>query len=263
MFRRIIAMTGTSLLALAALAPTAASADDGHGAARVLAELNTAGVRADGAPTAARPDTTITPQNVPAGWRRARAGLFVAPDALSHTDLALRTEKDGFSEYAVLRDAKASPDVTFAVDTAAGRLRSDGRGGIAVLRPNGSPAGRIAPPWARDARGRRLPTAYRIAGNRIVQHVDTSHAVFPVVADPHYTWHGVFFNRHETQVIATTPDWVDALHIPGSWGTLLKLYAVYISSVAKTANSFDLCVMVTLAGTAQIYGGADGDGYCQ
>lgn len=41
-------------------------------------------------------------------------------------------------------------------------------------------------PWAVDAAGQSLPTEYRVEGDTVVQVVDTSDAVFPVVSDPFF-----------------------------------------------------------------------------
>lgn len=46
----------------------------------------------------------------------------------------------------------------------------------------------LAAPWAIDASGRYLPTRYTLTGNELRQHVDFTGAVFPVVADPAWTY---------------------------------------------------------------------------
>lgn len=67
---------------------------------------------------------------------------------------------------------------------------------------------RIAPPWAKDANGKALPTKYRIERNTLTQTVDTAGATFPIVADPRVENLGflglskkVWFTRHETEVL--------------------------------------------------------------
>ncbi|MCI7552068.1 MAG: hypothetical protein MSS97_07085 [Arcanobacterium sp.] len=44
--------------------------------------------------------------------------------------------------------------------------------------------GLFAQPWAIDANGAALPTTFSVKDNHLIQQVDTSEAVFPVVADP-------------------------------------------------------------------------------
>lgn len=61
-------------------------------------------------------------------------------------------------------------------------------------------------PWAVDAEGRALPTAYRVQGGNLVQDVNARGAAFPVAADPSFGlgWKGfnpvgyVHFSRGET-----------------------------------------------------------------
>lgn len=44
--------------------------------------------------------------------------------------------------------------------------------------------GLFAQPWAIDANSIALPTTFSVKDNHLIQQVDTSEAVFPVVADP-------------------------------------------------------------------------------
>jgi hypothetical protein len=66
--------------------------------------------------------------------------------------------------------------------------------------------GRIHEPWAIDAEGKQLPTSYSLEGNVLIQRVDTTGAVFPVVADPAVTagWGadgpGVYWNMYGYQM---------------------------------------------------------------
>jgi hypothetical protein len=64
------------------------------------------------------------------------------------------------------------------------RLRSDTRGGAEIVGPTGTVNARILSPWAKDADGVNLPTAYRVDGDMLIQTIDTRGATFPVVADP-------------------------------------------------------------------------------
>ncbi|MEW5012208.1 hypothetical protein [Clavibacter michiganensis] len=57
--------------------------------------------------------------------------------------------------------------------------------------------------WAKDARGEAVPTNYEVRGDTLVQVVEpTSSSVFPVVADPAWSWmwggYGAKLNRSET-----------------------------------------------------------------
>lgn len=46
----------------------------------------------------------------------------------------------------------------------------------------------VGTPWATDAVGTALPTNYTYSDGTLVQHINTTGAVYPVVADAHYTW---------------------------------------------------------------------------
>jgi hypothetical protein len=46
----------------------------------------------------------------------------------------------------------------------------------------------VAAPWAIDAAGQSLPTSYTVTSDGIEQVVDTTDAVYPVVADPSWWW---------------------------------------------------------------------------
>lgn len=76
-------------------------------------------------------------------------------------------------------------------------------GSAVVMDGSGQVVNHIAAPWARDAAGQPVPTKYTSSGNRLIQHIDVGPAtVFPVVADPQFSWVGIFpvveFNKAET-----------------------------------------------------------------
>lgn len=193
----------------------------------------------------------------------------MTPDALPGIDAAVVSGTDSQSNVVVLRDASAATDVNFNISGFGGKLTVDKLGGVVVSNADGSWDGRISAPWAYDAQGRALPISFTVNGNTITQHVDTRGAAFPVVADPHYTWGWVtgtvYFNRHETQIIAANAGWVDLVAplAPEPFGTLLSAYAAYISEVASNADSVGLCVKVKSTAAVGVYGGTDGDGYCR
>lgn len=88
------------------------------------------------------------------------------------------------------------------------QMSTNDDGGADILTAEGLPLAAIDAPWALDADGTPLPTAYTISGNTIIQTVDMTDAVLPVVADPkletHWYWAGgnkLWFTRRETEVI--------------------------------------------------------------
>lgn len=72
-------------------------------------------------------------------------------------------------------------------------------------------AATIDAPWAVDAEGRSLPTEYEVLDDALVQHVDTTGAVFPIAADPSFGlgWQYAFpvyylhWNRDDTHTMTT------------------------------------------------------------
>lgn len=92
-------------------------------------------------------------------------------------------------------------DFTFNGRPAEVVVASDGS--AVVMDGSGRIVNHIAAPWARDATGKPVPTNYTASGNRLVQHIDFGkNTVFPVVADPQFSWVGIFpvveFNKAET-----------------------------------------------------------------
>jgi hypothetical protein len=68
--------------------------------------------------------------------------------------------------------------------------------------------GHIDAPWARDASGHAVVTHYSLDGGDLVQRIRFSNdTVFPVVADPKYTWGiatgTVYYDRGETRSLKT------------------------------------------------------------
>lgn len=68
------------------------------------------------------------------------------------------------------------------------RLQEVG-GAILVFTSDDELLGGFTPPWAKDANGQDVPTAYEISGNKLVQivrHQDAEGVEYPLVADPAY-----------------------------------------------------------------------------
>ncbi|MFB6934109.1 hypothetical protein [Streptomyces chartreusis] len=121
---------------------------------------------------------------------KAGAGTIVYEDAAESTDLAVQPTADGGARTLVTLKDKAAPnEYRFGLDLPSGtELLEDGQGGYLITRTGSNGAvvvGSIDAPWAKDATGKAVPTAYRIEGASLVQKVTTTDATaFPVVADP-------------------------------------------------------------------------------
>jgi hypothetical protein len=116
----------------------------------------------------------------------------VAADGASLTTL-IQTSDDDLSLIAVLRPGQAA--ATFGGLLGVGeRYEYGAGGGLVIVNERDEITAVVAAPWARDAKGRELPTHYTIRGSELVQAVDVAGAAFPVVADPNIqagTYNGV------------------------------------------------------------------------
>jgi hypothetical protein len=113
-----------------------------------------------------------------------------------------RRTATGIQAFAVLHGPSSPTVSTYRVPFAS--LALDRAGGVRISVAD-EHVGVIAPPWAVDAGGRRLPTHYTVDGDTLRQHVDTRSAVFPVVADPDisFGWFAYLrFSQDEVRMFA-------------------------------------------------------------
>lgn len=225
--------------------------------------------------------TLTLPAAVDAIGTTSAAGTTVYPNAAAHTDLATQATVDGGARALVtLKNADAPTTQRFNLGLPEGAtLIADGVGGYDIVTSaNGAGAiarGHIDAPWAKDANGNPVPTAYSLDGNTLVQTIQTaSDTAYPVVADPHYTWGiisgTVYFNKSETKVMAlggTVVSWLPhpAAVVGGRSVAGLAGYAVARDQCVKVKVTPQLVVLspaAALAGTGT-YGGSQGDGYCR
>lgn len=73
------------------------------------------------------------------------------------------------------------------------RVEEISRSSFVVLGKNDDVLGYIHPPWAKDARGEPVPTSYSFREGSLIQVVlhRSATTVYPVVADPQFSWFGV------------------------------------------------------------------------
>ncbi|OIJ94903.1 hypothetical protein BIV25_21170 [Streptomyces sp. MUSC 14] len=115
-------------------------------------------------------------------------GSVVHADAAAAVDTVIQpTLAGGSRTLQVIKQASAPHEYRVAVSLPEGaRLRQEADGSVVIVPANqDEPVAAINAPWAKDARGRDVPTSYRLDGNTLVQRVDfTAVTAFPVVADP-------------------------------------------------------------------------------
>lgn len=113
---------------------------------------------------------------------------------------------DGVRVMSLLEGGESSARFTIDVPSGAS-LASNGGGFDVVVDAEGTKIalGQIEAPWAVDANGASLPTSYALEGDTLVQHVDTTGAAYPIVADPAVTvgigadGPGVYWNMYGYQ----------------------------------------------------------------
>ncbi|MCL3838372.1 hypothetical protein [Aeromicrobium duanguangcaii] len=138
----------------------------------------------------------------------------------------------------VLADENAPAEYTYGVAGLGEEVVIADDGGAAVIdTETGETVAAIEKPWAVDANGAEVPTAYTTDGKNLVQVVDHRKAdiAYPVTADPKfyrcdaYTHQCVLFSKKETKNIAKQ----------ASAGTAARIFATamcaYMGSVAGAA----------------------------
>lgn len=118
--------------------------------------------------------------------------------ALGGFELKVTAPEDKVSDTTVLPDGvrvmslldEGESSATFSVDVPSGAsLVPNGGGFDVVVNADGTKLslGQIEAPWAVDANGVQLPTSYVWDGDTLTQHVETTGAAYPIVADPAVT----------------------------------------------------------------------------
>lgn len=108
-------------------------------------------------------------------------------DGSKGASLAVAPTKNGAQVLVGVESSKAPTTYAFDVDAPAGFAPVLSRdGSAAVVDADGQVAAEIEAPWAFDATGKRVPTHFRVSGDRLTQVVDHRGGdyAYPIVADP-------------------------------------------------------------------------------
>ncbi|GAX53278.1 hypothetical protein SO3561_04806 [Streptomyces olivochromogenes] len=165
---------------------------------------------------------------------------------------AQATTDGGFRALFTLEDANAPRRQSFKLTLPEGAtIRQTAEGGLVVFDASGKIIGGLETPWAKDANGAPVPTAYQVEGDTVTQTVKTdANAAYPIVADPKWTWGiisgTVYFNKKETAHLASNAGFVAVLFAaaPPPFDAYGILNAANISRVAWNASSDGKCVEV-------------------
>ena len=165
------------------------------------------------------------------------------------------------------------------------RLVTAPDGGASVIASDGTILADVDAPWAQGADGQALATAYEIDDDTLIQTVDTSDAVYPIVADPrveaHWYWFGAFkfwLTRHETESVYRSQQYADYasgttallcgfIPIPGGailcGFIVLQKYADFKINIAQ-AHQRNHCLTVYVRPPAYMnFDDGDDPKYCQ
>lgn len=108
------------------------------------------------------------------------------PDAGSHRFMTVAADdRSSYQLLVVVEDADAPNEYRFEGAVPAGHtaeLLSDGS--VAFYGSDGAEAGGIVAPWALDANGSDVATAYSLDGDTLIQTISHEGAAYPVIADP-------------------------------------------------------------------------------
>jgi hypothetical protein len=123
--------------------------------------------------------------NADDGVRQA-SGEVVYADALPDVAVAAQATPDGGMRALVVIDGPQAPtEFRFPMVLPAGAsLVPASDGGANMVGADGNVVIAVAAPWAYDANGAAVRTAYRIEGATLIQTVAHHQAAYPVVADP-------------------------------------------------------------------------------
>lgn len=134
---------------------------------------------------------------------------------------------DGSVQVATIIDGISAP-TSFSYPLslpAGGQALVSSAGLVLILDSKGQYAAAVAPPWAVDAKGVKVPTRLELRGNLLVQSVDhlTNKVTYPVVADP---WFGVDMIDRTSWI--RTSEFSPTLSVyPSAWGRAVAMATTY------------------------------------
>lgn len=114
-------------------------------------------------------------------------GTVVYAQPNGSVDVAAQVGEDGsVSALITMNNPTAPTEHRFLLDLPSGAHPViDEDGSLIVVDTAGKLLGTFEDPWAKDANGEAVPTAYRLEGNELIQNIHVNESTtYPVVADP-------------------------------------------------------------------------------
>ncbi|MGL4339305.1 MAG: DUF2599 domain-containing protein [Rhodoglobus sp.] len=131
----------------------------------------------------------------------------------------------------IIKVVSAPTRYSYEIDVpAGGRLESLEGGTIAVVDSSGEFIAGVAAAWARDARGKDIPTRFEIDGTTLTQIVDhqSVDVSYPVTADP---WMG--FDLIDSVWVSTHAGYWAVNVVPTGWGRTHNAAVTHFAHVAE------------------------------
>jgi hypothetical protein len=102
-------------------------------------------------------------------------------------DIIIQPIEGGIRQVVNIKNSEAPKAYQFPIELSRGyNMKINTRGGVDIINNSGQIESGILPPWAKDAEGKDIKTWYTLDGNILTQHIDTTNAIYPILADPVY-----------------------------------------------------------------------------
>lgn len=102
-----------------------------------------------------------------------------------NTDIIIQPIEGGIRQVVSIKNSEAPKAYQFPIELARGyNMKINTRGGVDIINNSGQIESGILPPWAKDSEGKDIKTWYTLDENILTQHIDTTNAVYPILADP-------------------------------------------------------------------------------
>jgi hypothetical protein len=154
-------------------------------------------------------------------------GRSIGFDNKNGSTTVVLPKTDGSVQVATIIDGVSAP-TSFSYPLSlpeGGRAVVSSSGLVLILDSQGQYAAAVAPPWAIDAKGVKVPTRFELRGNLLVQSVDhlINKVTYPVVADP---WFGV--DMIDRTSWNRTSEFSPTLSVyPSTWGRTVAFATTY------------------------------------
>lgn len=151
----------------------------------------------------ATPEVRITPAYVDKKVDDAN-GMSVWSTESDKVAAYVQPISNGVRVLTAIASADAPRSYDYKLDIPAGSSLNENKLGFLVVGPQGEALGQLLAPWAKDANGKDLPTAYSLSGDTLTQTVnlDAQDIAYPVLADPAWTYvhHALIPSKNPSQI---------------------------------------------------------------